>query len=260
MRRRPLLWWLAWGLLVLYGILVAGVIVLDETVARPDEVEESFAETLSLLVAFSAFAVVGALVASRQPRNTVGWLFLACPLFAITAAFSEEYAYRAYVLDPGSLPLGAVFGWLYTWTWYPGLAAIGLAALLFPDGRPPGPRWRLLVWAYVGTVVLATAGASVYPARLDTTDPRWPEKPLGIDGLKPVLDVASTIGGVFFLPLLLGVLASVVVRFRRSRGDERQQLKWMLAAILLIALLIAADSLRVSRRGFCSAWRLRSYR
>ena len=119
-----------------------------------------------------------------MPRNAVGWLFLASPLFGTVAGFSAEYAYRAYVTDPGSLPAGSLFGWLYLWTWFPALIAIGLVVLLFPDGRVPGRRWRPLLWAYVTFSVLGVGGAAIYPGPIDEEWPGKPQNPLGVDGVE----------------------------------------------------------------------------
>src|SRR5262245_66655604 len=115
-------------------------------------------------------------------------------MFGMLAAFSYEYAYRALVIDPGSLPLGMLAGWLYLWTWYPAIGSIGLLPLLFPDGRPPSRRWRPVVWAFAGLVTLVTLAFCVYPGPLDDTDEvDWPDNPIGIAGIEPFLDATAVI-------------------------------------------------------------------
>jgi hypothetical protein len=220
--------------------------IIDEATFSAREEGESLVSDIGLLLAFAAFATVGALVASRLPCNAVGWLFLGSPVAALVAAFSAEYAYRAYVVDPGSLPAGPLFGWLYLWTWYPSLIAIGLVVLLFPDGRVPGRRWRPLLWAYVAFSVLGVAGAAIYPGPIDESWPGEPQNPLGIERLKGALDTTSSVGTVAVLAILLATLASVVVRFRRSSGDERLQLKWMLgAASLLVVHIVVTETIPI---------------
>jgi len=237
--KRPWTWWLAWGLWGAFVVLMSATVIVDVATVSLQEEGESLTGDIGIVVAFSAFATVGALVASRLPRNAVGWLFLASPLFGTVAGFSGEYAYRAYVTDPGSAPAGSLFAWLSLWTWFPAMIAIGLVVLLFPDGRVPGRRWRPLLWAYVAFSVLGVAGAAIYPGPINEEWPGTPQNPLGVDGLKGVLDSASGAGAVAVLVILLATLASVVVRFRRSRGDERLQLKWMIVAAMLIVLHIA---------------------
>ncbi len=237
--RRPWTWWLAWGLWGAFVMLMTATVIIDATTVSRQEEGESLTSDIGIVIAFAAFATVGALVASRLPRNAVGWLFLASPLFGTVAGFSAEYAYRAYVTDPGSVPAGSLFGWLYLWTWFPALIAIGLVVLLFPNGRVPGRRWRPLLWAYVTFSVLGVGGAAIYPGSIDDGWPGKPQNPLGVDGLKGALDLASGAGAVAVLVILLATLASVIVRFRRSRGDERLQLKWMMGASMLLVIHIA---------------------
>ncbi len=236
--KRPWTWWLAWGLWGAFVVLITATVIIDATTVSRQEEGESLTSDIGIVIAFSAFATVGALVASRLPRNAVGWLFLASPLFGTVAGFSAEYAYRAYVTDPGSVPAGSLFGWLYLWTWFPALIAIGLVVLLFPDGRVPGRRWRPLLWAYVAFSVLGVGGAAIYPGPIDQEWPGKPQNPLGVEGLKEALDLASGAGIVAVLGILLATLASAVVRFRRSRGDERLQLKWMMGAAMLVVIHI----------------------
>jgi hypothetical protein len=220
------------------GLMMATFVVDVITPNRPGGT--GTAGIVSLVVAFLAFAVVGALVASRQPRNAVGWLFLAAPISAFAGAFAEVYGYRALVIHPGE-PAGIVAAWVYSWAWFPALGAIMLVPLLFPDGRLPSRRWRYLLWFSVTLLALTTVAAAVDPGPIDSSWPGTHEKPLTIQGLKGFLDAAQDPAGLVFVLLVLSLVASVVLRFRRSRGDERQQLKWMLAAVALLAVEIFAS-------------------
>jgi hypothetical protein len=237
--RRTWTWWLAWGLCALAVGLMAATFVVDViTPNRPNGT--GVAGVVSLVLAFLSFAVVGALVAARQPRNAVGWLFLAAPISAFAGAFAEVYGYRALVIHPGE-PAGIVAAWVYSWAWFPALGAIMLVPLLFPDGRLPSRRWRYLLWFSVTLLALTTVAAAVDPGPIDSSWPGTHEKPLTIQGLKGFLDAAQDPAGLVFVLLVLSLVASVVLRFRRSRGDERQQLKWMLAAVALLAVEIFAS-------------------
>lgn len=249
MSRRAGTWWLAWGLVAVFVAAAALGGVLDSGSTRRED-DESLAESVALIFAFASFAVVGALVASRQPRNTVGWLFLAIGVLAATVFAAEQYAYRALVLDPGSLPLGRTMGWYALWPWFALLGAIGLVAMLFPDGRLPSRRWRPLLWSYVAFVALGCIGAALRPGPLSDSDPRWPDNPLGIGWLDDRLDRLQSAVGWLLLPLLLGIVACVAARVRRSRGIERQQLKWMAVAVLGITTIIVLDAALRVQVGF----------
>ena len=135
-----------------------------------------------------------------------------------------------------------MLAWVYGWAWFPAIGAIVVVPLLFPDGKVPGRRWRPLLWASVTLLGLTTVGAAVYPGEIDSSWPDVHEKPLTVGALKGPLDAAQVPGGILLIVLLLCMLASVVVRFRRSRGDERQQMKWMLVAVaLLVAQILVSE-------------------
>jgi hypothetical protein len=235
--RRGWTWWLAWGTFGLFWLLTMVTVALDASEADRAG-EESLLTDVGLVIAFNAFVVVGALVASRQPRNAVGWLFLAAPLFAMTAGFSEQYAHRALIGDAGELPAGLVVGWLYLWTWYPAIGMVGLVALLFPDGRVPGRRWRWVLGAYAGLLTVGTIGAAVYPTPIFTEEVGSPTNPLGMGPLEGILDLGAPVVFLLLIPLTLAILLSVVVRYRRSAGDERLQLKCMLAGVMILPVQI----------------------
>ena len=244
--RRAWTWWLAWGLVGVVVALTFATVLVDASTSDPPGTSQSVVGNASVILAFWTFAVVGALVASRQPRNAVGWLFLTAAVSAMAGAFAEKYAYRALVVHPGE-PAGIAVGWIYGWAWKLATGAIVLVPLLFPDGRLPSRRWRPLLWASVALLVLTIVATAVYPGPIDSTWPGTHEKPLTIGGLKGFLHAAENPAGLVFVLLLAGLVASVVVRFRRSRGDERQQLKWMLAAVAVLVAWILIDQVLGTR-------------
>jgi hypothetical protein len=189
------------------------------------------------LPALLAFAVVGALVAARQPRNSVGWLLLAVAVSMTVRLVGESYAIYALITAPGSLP-GGLYGAWVLWSWFGVVAILAIfLPLYFPTGRLLSPRWRPVLWlgiAYLSSAVVSNALqpgptellAGVRPARNPV---------VYLPAVKPLLDVIG-VAGLCLFPAVGGAIAALVVRFRRSRGIERQQLKWFTYAAALAPL------------------------
>ena len=173
-------------------------------------------------------AFVGAVVSSRRPTNPVGWFFL---VGAATLALQEvlrEYAVYGLLTDPGSLPLAQATAWLLSWIYVPGFfLLICFLPLYFPDGRLLSPRWRWVAGSALFITAAMTLNSAFLPGEIKTTGFI---NPLGIEALEPLgglLDNALFVGG--FAIVFISV-ASLVVRFRRSEGEERQQIKWLVYA------------------------------
>ena len=222
-------WWLFVATLVVGGLLdlVEGVEVTGPVAIQ--------AAIFALVV--GSFPTSGLLVLRRQPRNQVGWLLLAVGSLWSVGGLGDAYATYGLVLEPGSLPLAGVGATLSNAIWAP---AIGVMSTFlpqrFPDGRLPGPRWRVLSWLSGGVIVTLTAMLLVFPGELEEGPLAGEENPLAVDALRPVSDVVL---GSLLLGLTVCVVSSawcLVVRFRRSRGLERQQLKWMTTAAAIMAL------------------------
>jgi hypothetical protein len=188
------------------------------------------------MVTTLAWATVGALITTRRPEHPVGWLFLGAGLVGAAQLVTGEYA-AAFLAASGPSVAVAVAAWASSQFQ---ITVVGLLVgmlLLYPTGRPPSRRWWTLVWAVAAGVVLAWVGMGLAPARYE--DFPGVENPFGIAGLATVLNWVATVGGVLVVAGLLGALASVVVRFVRARGLERQQLKWFVyAAGLGFAVLV----------------------
>src|ERR687894_1674153 len=237
--RRKVVTRLAWFLCLLCVALAAASLILALLNGRtPGEifVEEGIAMIATLTVAFS---VVGALVASQRPENPIGWIFCAAALFQGLSNSGYEYATYALLTQPGSLPLGAEASWLGQLIWAPGLGLILVfLPLLFPDGRPPTRRWKWVAWLGGISIVMIVVLAMVI---------LWSER--GTQLLRdPVNDEAGPAwildllaGAVAFPLMLVAGLAAVIslfVRFRRARGDERQQIKWFACASALTLVFV----------------------
>ncbi len=192
--------------------------------------------TINAVVA-SAFAILGAIVVSRQPRNAVGWLLVPIGFSFVCIALSFQL-YRQAVLPTGDASGIAAYAlWLGNWAWLPAMVpAFTFLPLLFPTGRPLGPRWRALVWFVAGATTLAIVGTAFKPGPLEGTPAV--DNPLGID--HPAISIAEVVGSVSLLPAVLASITSLILRFRRSRGEEREQIKWVASAAVLLpmALLI----------------------
>ena len=235
--------WIAAGLLTLCLAMIAFSLasaVLPGRSLLPDE-PVGLADFLAACSVFVALPTVGAMLAILRPDNPIGWLFLLCGVGFVFSIFTTEYVGRGVFTD-ADLPGVTFVDWVGSWI---GLASIGLALvwipLLFPDGHLPGPGWRPIAWFAGVFLVVATASMAIVPDAAHGYEGELPN-PVGVTG--PLGEIASLIAGWYFpVTIILGVLAlvSVVLRFRRSHGVERQQLKWFLFAVLVFvsAFLVA---------------------
>ena len=231
--------WAAWSLLATWTASVAVLVTLSAVngTFRPD----AFTDSVPLLLAFATFVVVGALIVRHRPGNAVGWMFAAIALLAVLGALGEEYAIFA---SARHLPGPVLAAWFGSWAWYPTLAlTLVFTPLLFPTGRLLSPRWRLVAWPAAAVMAAITALAALQQT-IELAPGRMVANPFGLAGVENPED--SWLGAVLFPllgPLVLAAFASLVVRFRRSRGDERQQLKWITFAAALLPLTFAGDLL-----------------
>jgi hypothetical protein len=230
--------WVAWSMLVIF---VAGY-----GVGVPLSVANGkFEQDSSLLLAFAAFMAVGAIIVAHRPGNAVGWIFSAIGLLTATGVLATEYAAYASRTRPGSPPGVILAAWYSSWWWYPTLAGVLVfTPLVFPTGRLLSARWRpVAVAAAAGTAAIITLSA-LQPT-LQDEDHHPIRNPIGLAGVPDPEEGA--LSAILFGLLLLcaaAAVASVVLRFRRARGVERQQLKWFTyAAALLILVLLLTDYL-----------------
>lgn len=242
-RRRPtrddrLARWVAvlgWALTV-----VAAIVTVVLAIANGLGVARLFAEfTAALVLSSVVSATVGALILLRRSRNVIGWLLWAGGSGAWTAALGQ-YARFSLITSPGAVPAAEFAAWLHLWIWIPGLVLLMVVVpLLFPDGRPPSPRW----WAVAWVAGLAGATGIVFRALSPAADPGLPEvpNPYAVSGAEPVLPVLEIVWSAGVVIAIVGAVVSLLVRFRRASGTRRQQLKWVFygAALLLLAEVVA---------------------
>ena len=233
--------WLALGLWLLMWALIACSVVA-KLLGWHGAGNTSSSGLAGLFVAGVLFATMGALVAARVPGNPLGWIFLAMALFPAGNGVAENYAFQGLVNDPGSLPGATAVAWYYSWGWYPVLILIAVVPLLYPTGRVPGPRWRPVLWGLIGVACVVTISYMLSPGPLDD-DKKLPDNPLGVGFIGSAHGVLDPLVAVALFGLVGAVGLSVIVRFRRSVGDERQQLKLMIFAVAFIVLTNLVPSL-----------------
>jgi hypothetical protein len=208
----------------------------------------------------AAFGVAGFVVAWRKPRNPLGWVILAMAGFAALSEDAGFYAVADYRLRHGGLPLGWV-ALLAQVTGRLEIVLLGLVFLLFPDGRPPSSRWRWLAWVYVAVAMLWIAGALALTVEAVTGHNVQVDSSGNLVILYDATGSPAWWSGVseVFFPLLvvcwLLSLGGQVLSYRRSSGERRQQIKWLMSgsAIAGVGILIAVF-LSGSRSGSSQIW------
>jgi hypothetical protein len=212
--------------------LIAGALVLAVLA------HESFA-SLRLPLIWVSGAVVGGLVASRLPGNLVGWIFLAGALGSAIRGFGEQYAIFGILAEPGSLPLTGALLLVSRLLVGPVLAFV-LLPLYFPNSRPVSPRWNLVAWIAPALPPVLTALSTLSPG--EAVYGRGIPNLLAVEALRPVADAVNPVLFGSYIALIFAAAASLVVRFRPSAGEERQQLKWLVYAGALTFVVLATES------------------
>ncbi len=232
----------AWLVVLLYVGGMAALILLERRIGMQGE---DPVEGLVLFGGFGMFVVVGALLVAKRPGNLIGWILSAASLVVAVTAL-ETYA--AYVMITRGRPdwLAVLGAWANSWYWFMFIVlAFIYLPLYFPDGRLPSRRWLpVAVIAGVGALVIIVLGMLPDTLKGQNIDYRI-DNPIGIEGLAHVEEMPVVIG-VLSVPLVIGcvgAVAAVVVRFRRSSGVERQQMKWFLYAAAPILTFPITDYL-----------------
>jgi hypothetical protein len=222
-------------------LLTAGLVLLWTSPDGPlPERYASRAEQAISLVSLLGPPLLGGLLAARRPANPYGWLWAAYGLGWAVVGFTNAYAIYVSANGAGMPWWAGSIAWMGNVVFVPLIGLTALILLLFPDGRPPSRRWRWVTRAIGVTVVVTTGAGALLPA--DEGDPIG--NPLAVQGSIEAL--AETIVNVGITALFLAILLSAVsllLRFRRARGLQRQQLKWLaygggfLAAYILLDMI-----------------------
>ena len=193
------------------------------------------------------FTAVGGIVALRRPANPIGWLLLGAGFVSALGAFGLEYGVYAIVGRPTSLP-GGVFGaWLGSWTWVLFIAGIlPLLLLMFPDGRLLSSRWRSVGWLASLALVTTATFMALNPGPLQLAQyANNPFTPLPPSLVAPL----AAIGVALMFPVMGAACWSLVVRFRRSIGIEREQIKWLAFSAVPLAVAGLASAVLPDKLG-----------
>ena len=236
--------WLSWGL---YLIVALATLFLQIKNSSSTWLNEVF-KGLVLL----ACATVGALIASRRPRNPIGWIFCISTILWGLGVLMQEYAVYALMTAPGLLPVSALLGIIGGCATGAGLfSLLTFLLLLFPDGRLPSPRWRPLPWIIGSLLTVWTLATLFAPTNPNQTDQRLAAvpNPIGIPGASDLLDTLTAFVPLALFMTVIACVVAVVFRFRGAPAEVRQQLKWLayrtaLSVIILIAIvfLVFADN------------------
>ena len=224
--------WVTWGVAVTLAAAGAALVFVGLDAQIPDNWGfRGYSD-----VTGPAFATAGLLIARQQPRNAVGWLLLLAGLAMGFGGFVQEYAIRAVIIAPNSLPGATALAWIASWSFafFAG-PVLTLIPQLFPMGQPLTRRWTPLVWCGAAFVPLVFFLFGLRPG--PTENAVFIENPLGLSGV--LADARATLEAPLGAFMALTVAASgiaLAARFHRARGVERQQLKWVASSAGFCAL------------------------
>jgi hypothetical protein len=245
--------WLAWSLVALAVALLAGGIALARTTRSPElelpygSVGDASYVVLALATVLT-FTVVGAIVASRHPRNPISWIF--CTVGLVTGLDALTHGYTEFWITSGrgSRSFGETAAWFGTWAWIVETVALTFLLLLFPDGRLPSPRWRPVAWCaglgisgFVVSYALDAGPLADFPQVVN---------PYGVDS--PLVRIVGIAGALLLVGSMVASAISLIVRARRAGRVERQQIKWLayggavVVGLIFVAGVISIWSVRVS--------------
>jgi hypothetical protein len=241
---RPRRWLagLAWGLWALAMLGLAVVPWIDRLTiraGRPDLAQLVPGSVVGPVLAMVSAATVGAVLASRRPRHPVGWLLLGFALSLTADGVIASYVAYGLVVRPGALPAANLSARVYGPLIYLALAMLGFFLLLTPTGSPPTRGWRWWARLSAGAMAVALVAATLAPGSLDSVRMavRGPLDPRCFGG---ALRAANVLAQAVAIGVILAGGGSLVVRYRRARGVERLQLRWVTLAAVLTGVAMVA--------------------
>src|ERR687889_756859 len=221
--------WLAWSLAALSVALLVGGIVLSRAASStapdlPFGGETNDASVVANLVTLLTFSVVGAIIASRHPRNTIGWLFCSVGVTIGLNSFAGDYAEYWLAGGTSMKSVAETAAWFSSWAWILlTYVPTTFVLLLFPDGRLPSPRWRLVAWGAALGIAGSVVGYALEAGPLED----FPQiaNPYGVDG--PIVGIVGLAGSIVATGSLVASAISLIVRMRHAGSEQRQQIKWL---------------------------------
>jgi hypothetical protein len=200
--------------------------------------DEGILVGLIVIAWLGSLGAVGALVAARRPTNPIGWLLLTSALLIALSFLADAYASYSLQLEHGPLPLDRFMAWVTLWVTVPGFGLFIFIFLLFPDGRLPSPRWRWLVRVAIVGLGALLLGLAIRPGPVDAVPTI--DNPFGIQAARGVSGLVEGPLGLLDGILVLAAVTSLVVRRRRARGAERQQMRWFVFSVVLFVTVFGA--------------------
>jgi hypothetical protein len=273
--------WLAWSLFALTVALSLGILPLfvavtsagsalgtplpPQAAAQLQASPLGWLGTLVGLVACWAFAGLGAVIVSRYPAHTIGWIFCAIGFLIVVEPCAGYYAIYTLFVSPGALPGGLLAGWFQNWIWVVSAALLcAFLPLLFPTGRLLSRRWKSAWWLITGATIAGALGAAFHSGPLfNSLEGFDVPNPFGVAGLGGLFLVLGIVPFGLLLASMLVAAGSLVVRLRRARGEERQQIKWfgyfgVVLALLFVLQFVVRYILGISSppfdAGFSLSW------
>jgi hypothetical protein len=231
---------LAWALWTLAMLGLAVVRWMDELLRRAGRADLASlvpGSVVGPVLSLVSAATVGAVLASRRPRHPVGWLLLGFALSLTASGVISSYVTYGLVARPGALPAAHLVARYYPATGAAALALLSLVLLLTPTGSLPSPRWRWWAVLTAATPVALVLVVAVVPGRLDP-QPLLTDSPFSDRALGGVLLVATRVALVVTALAVVVAAGSLLVRFRRAQGVERQQLGWVALGAALMVLAV----------------------
>jgi two-component system NarL family sensor kinase len=215
---------LAWSLCALTAVLALPhvfVVYLNREAlgAGADIILSTAASVMSV-----GYAAVGALIASRA-RNIIGWLFVAVGVGLSIGGFAEDYVVQSLSAHGGRLPATTLLAWLASWAWLAAVLPISLLLLLFPTGRVPTRRWRILPRALLIATGAALVANMFKPGKAFNHPVGEVRNPVGITALGPLTEAVLFPAVLVILGGLLASIVALFLRYRRAKGEERLQMK-----------------------------------
>jgi len=218
--------WLAWSLVALSVAPLVGGIALSQMTrsTAPELPYDGPVDAVFTLATLLTFSVVGAIIASRHPRNTIGWLFCTVGLVVSLDTLAWGYAEFRFSGSSGSRSLGETAAWFSSWSWtLLVVVPTTFLLLLFPDGRLPSRRWRPVAWCAGLGIISFVVGYALDAGPLGG----FPQldNPYGIDS--PIVGIVTIAANILVGGSMVASAISVIVRARRAGRVERQQIKWL---------------------------------
>jgi signal transduction histidine kinase len=218
----------------------AAILFMDRHAVLPSDAARWNVGNVADLASSAATSVLGMVLATRRPRNPIGWLFLIAGLALGLGNFGGSYGLHAVKADPGSWPGGFALAWVSNWIWTIPVTLLIFLLLLFPTGTLTSRRWRPVAWAIAIFMTVMGLGAMFFAAA-NWTNPFGPDQQ---DTGLAAIAMIPFLAGVVAIPVaLIASFTSLAFRFKRARGDERVQLKWFVTAAALVAVTFSVNIL-----------------